>query len=435
MSRPNARAEAALAVAGVLQGRSLDELLVAARSRIAEPKDQALVQAIAFGVLRDLGPLSALLAQLLQRPLPAADHLGRALLLVGLFQLRSMRVPAHAALSETVEATATLARPRLRGLANAVLRRYQREREALEAALPRDDQVLYSMPRWLIDAIRRDWGAAATAVLTESNRQGPMTLRVNCRRGSREALRARLAADGHDSATVDAAPQALVLARAAPVERLPGFAEGELSVQDAAAQLAAQLLDVRDGQRVLDACCAPGGKTAHLLELAELELVGIDHDAARLERVRDTLARTGGSAQLLCADAAAASSWWDGRPFDRILIDAPCSGSGVIRRHPDIKWLRRADDIPRLAATQNRLLDTLWPLLAPGGRLLYATCSVLAAEGEEVARAFLMRQPAARHAALAGDWGETCRIGRRLAPGGAFDGFYYCAFDKPQRPR
>ena len=409
MSSVNPRVIATRAVAAVQAGRSLDDAL---------PREaDGFTRALAYGVLRDLGPLDALLTPLLRQP-PPPNIL--ALLLCGIYQLRSMDVAAHAALNETVEAVVALGQPKLRGLVNAVLRRYQRERAELEAALPQDDVTRSSHPRWLVQQIRQDWPAHWQAVLAANNQQGPLTLRVNRRRSTPEHIAARVAA-----MVVPGVADALTLAKAVEVAEIPGFTEGEVSVQDASAQLAADLLDLHDGQRVLDACAAPGGKTAHILERVRADLLAIDLSPGRMARVEQTLSRLTLAAQLKAGDAARPSQWWDRQPFDRILLDAPCSGTGVIRRHPDIKWLRRATDIPRLADTQLGLLRALWPLLAPGGVLVYAVCSVLRAEADAVIGEFLKTEPRARKRVIEADWGEATAHGRRIAPGGSFDGFYY----------
>ncbi|HEX4871202.1 MAG TPA: 16S rRNA (cytosine(967)-C(5))-methyltransferase RsmB [Nevskiaceae bacterium] len=422
MSGAALRAEAARCVLRVQQGRSLDDSL--GRAQVAE-RDGALLQAIAYGVLRDRSRLDALIDALLRAPIEQPCLL-RALLQVGLYQLRSLRIPAHAAVSETVAATEALDLARYRALVNALLRRYQREQDALEAALPQGPAVQLSYPDWLITAIRADWPRRWREVLEAGNLPGPMTLRVNRLRQSREAYQARLQAAGLGADTVPGAAEALRLHQPVAVSALPGFAEGEVSVQDASAQLAASLFDLRPGLRVLDACAAPGGKTAHLLEREPaLDLLALDRDGGRLAQVEDTLQRLGLSARCQVADAAEPAGWWDGRPFDRILIDAPCSGSGVIRRHPDIKWLRRRSDLSRLAGEQARLLSTLWERLAPGGELVYATCSIFAAEGEAIGRAFLAATPDAKAVKLEVSWGEPLSVGRRLAPGGDWDGFYY----------
>jgi 16S rRNA (cytosine967-C5)-methyltransferase len=278
------------------------------------------------------------------------------------------------------------------GFVNAVLRRFVRERERIVAAALADPLARFNHPRWWLDRLRADWPDRWQAIADADNVHAPMTLRVNARRARPEELLATLAARGIAAAPVG--PAAISLARPLPVTELPGFAEGLISVQDLNAQRAAPLLvagPLRRGARVLDACAAPGGKTAHLLELADVDVLAVDRDGARLARVDETLARLGLRAQTLVADAAEPASWWDGRPFDAILLDAPCTASGIVRRHPDVRWLRRAADVPALAATQARLLDALWPLLAPGGRLLYATCSVFRDEGSAQIDAFLQR--------------------------------------------
>jgi 16S rRNA (cytosine967-C5)-methyltransferase len=425
----NLRARAALAVAAVMRGSNLDEALAPQTAGLGAA-DNGLLKAIAYGVVREQRLLETLAAQLLQKPLRGEPEV-QALLLCGLQQLRAMRVPPHAAVGETVAAAEGLGRPWAKGLLNAVLRRYQRERTTLEAAVPATAAIRQSYPDWLVSALKSDWPDSWRTVLAAGNEAGPLTLRVNRRLGSGAQYLAELDAAGLAAQTVAEAPDALQLATAVPVEQLPGFAQGRVSVQDAAAQLAVELLEVQPGQRVLDACSAPGGKAAHLLERFDgLELLALDNDAQRLRRVEDNLQRLQLQAQLLAADAAKPATWWDRRPYDRILLDAPCSGTGVIRRHPDIKWLRRDSDIPRMAELQQRLLRALWPLLAPGGVLLYATCSILRAEGEVVLREFLDTHAGAAEDKIEAAWGEPCSVGRRLAPGGSFDGFYYVKLRK-----
>lgn len=277
---------------------------------------------------------------------------------------------------------------------NAVLRRFLREQPAVLEAAQRTVQGRYNHPEWWVERLQADWPEHWQALLAANDRHPPMTLRVNTRRGSVAAYLARLSVAGVPGRPVGA--QGVVLNTPCPVSRLPGFAEGDVSVQDAAAQLAAPLLlagtALPAGARVLDACAAPGGKTAHLLELADLDVLALDHDAERLSRVGETLSRLRLPARMQAGDASMPATWWDGRPFDAILLDAPCTASGIVRRHPDVRWLRRPSDVPALAATQARLLDALWPLLVPGGRLLYCTCSVFKAEGQEQIDAFLQRQ-------------------------------------------
>ncbi len=419
-----ARALAARAVAEVLAGASLDTALDSAQRKLNQT-DRALLQQLAFGVLREWRLLEYLVRSLTREP-PQPAALA-ALLAVGIYQLRSLRVPAYAAVSSTVAASQALELPRARGLVNAVLRRYQREREALEAQLPKSPALRSSHPDWLVRQLGVDWPQCWSSVLAANNLPAPLWLRVNRQRTDRDAYLAQLRVLGLEAVASARAPQALALVQPVPVAALPGFADGLVSVQDAAAQLAAALLQTQAGQRVLDTCAAPGGKTAHLLELCPtLELLALDVDAVRLQRVAETLSRLALHATTRCGDAAQPKDWWDQRPFDRILLDAPCSGSGVIRRHPDIKWLRRASDIPKLAARQLGLLRALWPLLKPGGRLLYATCSTLTAENDAVIGAFVAGQRGARVTPVNADWGEATRHGRRIAPGmEGMDGFYY----------
>jgi 16S rRNA (cytosine967-C5)-methyltransferase len=425
----NVRARAALTVATVLKGANLDDALAAQSAGLSGP-DLSLLKALAYGVVREHRLLDTLAGSLLQKPLREEPAV-QALLACGLYQLRAMRVPEHAAVGETVAAAQDLDKPWAKGLVNAVLRRYQRERAAVDGALPVTAGIRQSYPDWLVQALKTDWPDGWRTVLAGGNAPGPLTLRVNRRLGSREDYLKELAAAGIEAAAVEHSPDALRLASALPVDEIPGFAAGRVSVQDASAQLAAELLEAQPGQRVLDACAAPGGKTAHLLERVEnLDLLAVDSDAQRLERVRENLERLKLGAHLLAADAAKPTVWWDGQPFDRILLDAPCSGTGVIRRHPDIKWLRRDSDIPRMAELQLRLLRALWPLLAPGGVLVYATCSILKAEGEDLVRGFLDTHRDAREAPIAADWGEARGLGRRIAPGGDFDGFYYAQLVK-----
>lgn len=382
------------AVQAVRAGRSLNDALARC------PADtRPGVQALSFQVLRRLGSAQAVRARLAPKtPAPPVD----ALLLTALALLwpepqDGARYEPHTVVDQAVDA-AKRRSPSSAPFVNAVLRRFLRERELLVSAADADPVAHHNHPRWWIDRLRHDWPAQWEDVLAANNRRPPMVLRVNTRRGSVEAYRERLQQVGIASQPVGA--QGLVLAVPLPVQQLPGFAQGDVSVQDGAAQLAAALLigeGLPPGARVLDACAAPGGKTAHLLELADADVLALDADPARLERVHETLGRLGLQARTLAADARHPGAWWDGQPFDAILLDAPCSASGIVRRHPDVRWLRRDSDIPALARTQGELLDALWPLLKPGGRLLYCTCSVFKAEGVQVIDAFLQR-PGARDA-------------------------------------
>jgi 16S rRNA (cytosine967-C5)-methyltransferase len=311
---------------------------------------------------------------------------------------------------------------------NALLRRFLRERDTLLAWVDEQPAARWLFPDWLLERLRHDWPDDWAAIVTASNERPPMALRVNPLRQDRAAYLAELEAAGIGARAIPGLDHGLMLDQPRPTRELPGFADGRVSVQDSGAQLAAQLLDARPGERILDACAAPGGKTAAILERAndDLELVALDSDESRLVTLRATLERLGLSAQACLGDAADPSVDWTERPFDRILLDVPCSATGVIRRHPDIKWLRRTDDIPVLAATQERMLEAVWPLLRPGGRLLYATCSLLAEENQARIAAFLARHPEARELDMTTDWGRPMPHGRQLLPTpGGHDGFFY----------
>ncbi len=385
------RAAAAEAVQSVGQhGRSLDAALGAAEAEVAEP-DRALLRNLAYGTLRRHFRIAEWRDELVTRPLRRRDRIVESLVDVGLFQLTETRIPDHAVVSATVEATRLLGRKGHAGLVNAVLRRFVRD--GIADREPTGREARHDHPGWLIERLERDWGdAVATAILTANNDRAPMWLRVNTSRGSVAAYLERLADAGIGFSLLPGLPEAVKLDDPVPVAVLPGFADGDVSVQDGAAQLAARWLLADGGARVLDACAAPGGKTAHLIEIGA-SVDAVDIDAERLEAVRENLDRLGLDARLHRADAAAEPDWWDGEPYDRILLDAPCSASGVIRRHPDIKLLRRDADIPRLAGLQSNLLTRLWKLLAPGGRLLYVTCSVFRAENRAVVERFLEVTP------------------------------------------
>ena len=438
MSESGARTRAAAArvVDAVTDGgRSLDAAIAEFEAGVA-PQDRSLLRLLAYGTLRRHWQIGAWLDELLARPLRRRDRIVHALLAVGLYQLTDTRVPDHAAVSETVEASRLLGRPKLAGLVNACLRRFRRE--DLAALPPGGDEARWNHPAWLLAAIRRDWPEDWQGILEANNARAPMWLRANSRRQSAHDYRERLAAAGIHAECMPGLDDALRLAEPCPVEALPGFASGDVSVQDGAAQIAAGWLLDRPAQRVLDACAAPGGKTGHLLErgVAGLELVAIDNDASRAEGIRENLSRLGYSATIVVADASNPEDWWDGRSFDAILLDAPCSASGVIRRHPDIRLLRRESDIATLAGVQRALLDALWPLLGPGGRLLYATCSVLAAENDAVVGAFLAANADATENTVLPDNNIRALMRRKacgyqVLPGTAdLDGFYYACLEK-----
>lgn len=408
------------------EGRALDAVLPGLLADEAESRDRALTRRLCHGVLRDWPAVDHLITQLLDRPLARRDREIHFLLAVSLSELRDGREPERAIVHAGVEAARGIRAGRLAGLANGVLRTYLRQREALEAGLEDDPVMRFGYPRWLIDRIRHDWPEEAETILAASNATPPVWLRVNRRYWTRDEAAGALDEAGFATRTPTGFADALVLGTRASVSTLPGFAEGGLSVQDGAAQQVVETLGPVDGERVLDACAAPGGKSAHVLERADVDLTAVDIDPARLEQVAATLERLHLKARLVPGDAARPDDWWDGTAFDRILIDAPCSATGVIRRHPDIRWLRRASDIGTLVETQRMLVDALWPLLKPGGILVYATCSVLAEENAEQTRSFLERHADARAIEETRLPGRPVRPGRQCLPGEAdCDGFYY----------
>lgn len=420
------RANAAWALGQVFaEGSSLSTALPPALER-TDPRDRGLLQELCHGVCRWHPQLQAGLDRLLARPLDPREHVIRAVLFIGLYQLQHLRIPEHAAVAETVAAARELRKPWAVGLTNAVLRAALRRRAELVEILETDPIARTAHPQWLLERLQRDWPDDWPAIVAANNARPPFTLRINRRVTDREAYRQQLAA-GLTASPIDLVETALVLSEPVDPVTLPGFTKGWVSVQDAAAQLAAPLLDIQPGLRVLDACAAPGGKTGHLLECAsDLDLTALDQDAARLERVQDHLNRLGLNARRVAGDARQPANWWDGVPYDRILLDAPCSATGVIRRHPDIKLLRRESDIAALADQQRILLASLWPLLRPGGRLLYATCSILHQENEQVITGFLTTQADAEEQLIKVPWGRPRLHGRQILPGEAgMDGFYY----------
>lgn len=426
----NTRLIAARVLSRVLQdGQSLTAALDNALQAVESGKDRAFIQAVCYGVCRQYHRLDFILSQLLDKPLKDTDV--KALALVGLYQLKFMRVKPHAAVSETV--LAARKKPWAKSLINAVLRTYLREQEGLEDKADKEQTAAVSHPGWLIKQIEQDWPEQAQKILLENNQQPPMVLRVNLSRTNRDHYLQALMNQDIAAVAVSFCPSAIMLDKPVSVDLLPGFADGLVSVQDTAAQLAAELLDVQPGHRVLDVCAAPGGKTAHILESQPQvkELVAVDIDESRLRRVSENCQRLNLQAKLVVGDAANPGDWWDGKPFDRILLDAPCSALGVIRRHPDIKLLRRAEDIKPLLALQKNILQAVWPLLAPGGLLLYATCSILKQENEQQVQAFLAEHDDAVELSIEADWGSAGACGRQILTGeSAMDGFYYARIRK-----
>lgn len=425
----NSRLVAANVIVKVLAGKSLTVALEEAWPQVVDVQERAFIQALCYGTVRHYYRLEFILNQLVNKPIKDKDAQIKVLALLGLYQLNFMRVKDHAAVSETV---AVMRKKQwAKSLLNAVLRRYLREQDELEALA--DKHVAYAHPDWMIKAIKADWGGDAKQILVANNQLPPMSLRVNARFCERDIYLTLLAEEGIEASALACSEQGILLAEPVVVDKLPKFAQGWVSVQDAAAQLAVQLLDAQQGERILDVCVAPGGKTAHILELQpDLEqLLAIDIDAQRLVRVQENLTRLQLKADLLAADAAQPDMWWDGVLFDRILLDAPCSALGVIRRHPDIKLLRRAEDIAQLQALQQEILCAAWSMLAPGGVLLYATCSILKQENELQIAQFLQQHGDAQELIIEADWGVKRPFGRQVFTGSlAMDGFYYARLQK-----
>ena len=427
------RAAAARVIGSMLQHNgSLSALLPLHTAKVA-PADVAFTKELCFGVMRWYFQLHPVLQSLLAKPLRNKDLDVYALLLIGAYQLSYMRTPEHAALSQTVEACRSINKKWATGLVNGVLRKYDRNNATLFAALTDSERLAH--PLWLSERVRQAWPEDYQAIMHANNQRPPLSLRVNALQGSRDDYLRELAAVNIAAHACSFAPQAIIVEQAVSVQSLPGFTAGRVSVQDQGAQLAALLLDLKAGQSVLDACAAPGGKTCHMLELQpDLQLLGIDIKPQRLERVRENLDRLRLNAQLLAADLAEPESWQQEtqqRSFDRILLDVPCSAIGVISRHPDIKFLRQDKDIEPLTQTQCKLLQVVWRLLKPGGKLLYSTCSILPDENEEIIDAFIARTEDAVHEPINALWGRGCRYGRQLLPEiNTHDGFYYAVLSK-----
>lgn len=423
----NLRAIAARTLSAVLdQGQSLSSVLPSAAQSLSE-KDRALLQELCFGTLRVLPQLEWILQQLMAKVLTGKQRPLHYLLMVGLYQLVYTRTPPHAALAETVDGATALKRPQLKGLINGVLRQFQRQQEAL--LLQSQQHASHWLhPSWLLKRLQHAYPEQWSAIVEANNQRPPMWLRVNRRHHTRDAYLTLLQQAGIEAVAHDHFPDAIRLLVAQPVTRLPGFEHGWVTVQDASAQHCVDLLDPHDGEQILDLCCAPGGKTTHILEAApKAQVLAVDADEQRLKRVRENLQRLQQQAEVRCGDGRTPDAWANGRQFDRILLDAPCSATGVIRRHPDIKWLRRDSDIAELAALQREILEAVWPLLKPGGVMVYATCSILPQENREQILAFLAHHDDARLA----ETGDAQQPGLQYLPqseGG--DGFFYAKLIK-----
>jgi len=439
VANATARSLAASCLVQIMQqGRSLSVVLDEQLSIFPVGHERALTQELCYGVLRWGPRLQAIAGQLLQKPLKKKDGDVYALILIGLYQSLYMRIPDHALVTETVAATRVLNKPWAKGLVNAVLRSFQRQKESLLLSADQNEEAQSAHPLWLLELLKQAWPSDWQAIVAANNQRPPMTLRVNCLKQSRDDYLLRLNEVEIKAHAVDSVESAIELESPLDVGRLPGFDQGDVSVQDAAAQLAAGLLDLSPDHRVLDACTAPGGKACHILEVEPdlAGLVAVDKDEKRLQRVEMNLARLGFQAELIAADVTETSKWWDGQLFDRILVDAPCSATGVIRRHPDIKYLRRDSDITQLEQQQRNILKALWPLLKPNGRLVYATCSIFPQENSQQIKHFIDAHDDAREAVVSAAWvqeqaGDESVCGRQIMTGVAgMDGFYYACLLK-----
>lgn len=430
--KPDTRALAAKGLVEVaLRGASLREVMERSAPKLSDPRDRALLMALLSEGARWWLRFDAAIDAMLAKPIRHKDPAIHALLVLGLVQLEILQLSDYAAVAATVEATRTLKRPALAGMVNAVLRRWQRERATHIARLDAQPTTRHAHPSWLAAALERDWPAQADAVMTADNGEPPLMLRVNRLRSERGAFIAQLQASGYEAHAHPWLADAVVLPHSIDVTRLPGFEDGTFAVQDGAAQVAADLADLRDGLRVLDACAAPGGKACHLLERARIDLTALEFDAKRAERIRDNLMRLRLDAKVVIGDAGAPPAAWKKQPFDRILVDAPCSATGVLRRRPDVRLHRRESDIAAMGVQQRRIVSALWPLLAPGGRLVYITCSVLRAENEAVVSELLATHDDAEAVAFTLPVGQAAAVGWQILPGdGDLDGMYYAALQK-----
>ena len=430
----NVRVAAAKIISAILRDDgSLSSLLPVYLGKVSE-RDRSLLQQLCYGTLRFYPRLELYLRELLAKPFKAKDLDIEATLACSLYQLLETRIPPHAAVNEAVATATALKKNWAKGLINAVLRRFLREQETLADKLA-DNPVFHTAhPQWLLDMLDKAWPGELDNLVSANNQQPPMTLRVNLGHGSRDDYQARLKGAGIEARLTAFSQAGQTLEQPCDVSMLPGFADGDVSVQDEAAQLAASSLSIAPGQHILDSCCAPGGKTGHLLECLanDSDVLALDISKQRLQRVEENLERLGLQAALIAADALDTNSWWDERPFDRILLDAPCSASGVIRRHPDVKLLRTPEDIAKLAALQLSLLNALWPLLSDNGILLYATCSILPMENDEVIASFLRKNEGVILEPVPTDAGMKTPMGRQLLPQpGGHDGFYFSRLRKP----
>ncbi|MDA0824633.1 MAG: 16S rRNA (cytosine(967)-C(5))-methyltransferase RsmB [Proteobacteria bacterium] len=428
----DARSTAANVLALVIgNGKSLDVVLEKAFKLDVDTRDRAFIQELVYGVLRWYWRLQPQLQSLISRPLRDRDRDVEMLLMIGLYQLQYLSTPSHAAVSATVEACSTLKKPWAKGLINATLRNAIRKSDKLGLLASDSAAIEMAHPEWLVNLVRRDWPGHWQQLLAANNERPPFTLRINEQKISRDNYLKLLAEVGIAATKSAHSEQGVRLEIPVGIESLPDFDRGSVSIQDEAAQLAKTVLDLPSSGAILDACAAPGGKTAHILESGQLRVVALDRSAQRMSLLRQSMERLNLQAEIKVVDAIKVHDWWDGTQFDRILLDAPCSGSGVIRRHPDIKLHRRHADIANLAGQQLQLIQALWPLLKPGGKLVYATCSILRAENDEVIERFISAADAADLESIDVDWGVPTDFGRQTLTGDDhMDGFFYARLAK-----
>jgi len=428
----SARQVAVNVICAVVQrGKSLTDALSLCDG--LEPRDRAFCRQLCYGTIRWFDRLEAILNTLLKKPFKPKDADITVLALIGLYQIIYLQTPDHAAVSETVNLCRKGKKSWAKGVLNGVLRNFLRQRESIEATIDNNRQYKYSHPNWLAERIEADWGDDAVEILHANNQHPPMTLRVNHSITSRDAYMAQLQDAGITAFNDPSNPTGITLQQPINVDQLPEFWQGSCSVQDSAAQLAAGLLNTEPGQRILDVCAAPGGKTAHILERStqDISLIAIDIDEKRNLRVLENLDRLKLHADVLTVDALETNEWFDGQAFHRILLDAPCSATGVIRRHPDIKLLRKSSDISALVELQKKLLNAIWPLLEKNGVLLYATCSILSVENSQQIADFMAHHSDAKEINIEANWGQQCEHGRQILPGSNnMDGFYYACLTK-----
>lgn len=423
----NPRAVAAHTLVSCFQEeRTLNDLLKVHGSQA--PDNKSLVQEFCFGVARWFYQLDAIADQLIKKPFKEKDMDVYCLILIGLYQLQHMRIPEHAAVSETVNTVKALKKPWAKAVVNGVLRNFIREKENILKKIKSNEEAKYAHPEWLIKKVKTAWPNDWEAILDANNARPPMSLRVNLSKTNRESYLTKLLDNKMESTACEFSESGLILKEAVSIQALPGFQNMEVSVQDEAAQLAAPLLELEPGMHVLDACAAPGGKTCHILEsqIDLDEVIALDISEKRLEKVTENLDRLQLKAKTVCGDASQPKQWWDGVPFDRIICDVPCSAIGVIRRHPDIKLLRTEDDVKNITVIQLNILESLWPLLKPEGILLYATCAILPEENTEIIAKFLASHPEAQEINIEAAWGTPQTHGRQILPSQHnMDGFYY----------